>query len=196
MGCKLKKIRLKKLGFVRQVIWLGSTEGLTEIKSKRVQQLCRTAVPRMCVRLGAMRRSMAALTGLNRQSGGYAENLSHAVRTASHAGQLADDERKELLGVAQDEIWAKHRKLGCEPDTAPDPWFFYRDEDATFAPFRPPDGQKMTPGAVFETSVGPFHYRIRIDAENGDTGVQENLGTGKRRQLVRGRANLDADRKN
>ena len=109
MGCKLKKIRLKKLGFVRQVIWLVSTEGLTEIKSKRVQQLCRTAVPRMCVRLGAMRRSMAALTGLNRQSGGYAENLSHAARTASHAGQLADDERKELLGVAQNENWAKHR---------------------------------------------------------------------------------------
>ena len=37
MGCKLKKIRLKKHGFVRQVIWLVSTEGLTEIKSKRVQ---------------------------------------------------------------------------------------------------------------------------------------------------------------
>ena len=58
--------------------------------------------------------------------------------------------------------------------------------------FEVPTGEKMTPRGQFEYRHNSFTYVVKIH-QDGNTGYQENIMTGKVRQLVRGMKEVEVE---
>ncbi len=165
---------------------------LHSITNDRVKSLIRTPVADMKTRLRAVKRSLCCLTGLNRQMKTHHSSLGPAASEACRRRVINDEERAELIPIYRQECWAKHEALGCDPQSIPALWFWFKDEERIMVELKQqPDWPKLEAGVRFQCQWSTFNYTVEIDAD-GNNGRQTNLTTKKVRQLVRARDDMVA----